>query len=145
MAPGLVGLPETVEELRHVLGGDSGPVVTDPEMHVATVRPGTDDDARARLGELDRVTDQVFEDLEESVAIGKGIGKVLFQIEPQFDGRRGGELRVGIHAVGNDASRLYGGWFDRESAAVHPRHVEQVLDQSVHSDRGTLDRVYRPA
>ena len=80
-APGVVGLPETVEQARHVLLSDSRPRVADVKLNVSSLRPSSDDDAAARCGELDRVTNQVFEDLEQAVAIGPDLGKVLFHVE----------------------------------------------------------------
>ena len=141
----VVGLPETVEELRHVLVGDSGPVVTDPEMNVLIPRPSADNDEPTRLGEFDRVADQVLEHLEEAVAIGPDIRKVSLQIDLQLERGRRGELLMSIDAVGNRPPSLHDRRYDRESAALHARHVQEVLDQAVHSGCGALDRVYRRA
>ncbi len=73
----LARLPESVEEVRQLLGGDSGAAVRDPEMDLIVMPRGTHRDSPACLGELDRVADQVFQYLQDTVAIGPYVRQIF--------------------------------------------------------------------
>ena len=97
------------------------------------------------LRELDRVADQVLEDLHEPVAIGADLGQIARQVELQLERRRRGERLPGPRRnrrrpvrVG-EAHRL-----DRQAVRLHARDVEQILDQAIHAARRRA-RSPRPA
>ena len=144
-APRVFRLPETVEEARHVLVGDSGPAVTDPEMDLSISRPCSDDDASARLVNLIALPirfSKTWKRRSRSAQTSARSSSRSSRNSREADAAS--SLWASTQSV-IDLSRLYVRWFDREDAALHSRHVEKVLDQAVHSDCGTLDRVYRPA
>src|SRR5690606_8465012 len=68
-AAGAARLPERVEEARALLLGDARPGVRDAEDDVAAVARRAHGDAAALGRELDRVVDQVGEDLEDAVVV----------------------------------------------------------------------------
>jgi hypothetical protein len=71
---GFARLPETVEQVRQILSCDSGAGIGDAKQHAAIARFGRDRDATSASGELERVADQVLEDLQQAVAIGPELG-----------------------------------------------------------------------
>src|SRR5512143_3097604 len=84
----LPGLPEALEEVRQILGGNSAARVAHPEQHVAFSDGRPDDETAARAGELEGVADQVLEDLQEPVAIGPDRGQLRRDLELELE--RGG-------------------------------------------------------
>src|SRR5262245_11017294 len=57
------GAVEAVEEARQVLGGDTGAVVADRDQRLVRTRLDGDDDDAAAREVLDRVAEQVLQDL----------------------------------------------------------------------------------
>jgi hypothetical protein len=144
-APNVVGLPEPIEELRQVLLSDTHPTVTDPELDSSILRPSPDYDGSALSGELDRIADQIFEDLEEPIAIGPDVGNVGGDIAFKREECRRGEILMSIDAVGDGLSCFDDARLDRQKATLHSRHIEKVLNKAIHSNCRPLNGVYRPA
>src|SRR5207245_10925648 len=78
----LLRLPETIEYVGQVFSSNAGAGVFDGERHPAFAGEGRHPHAAALGSELDRVADQVREDLRDTLAIGQDVWK----------GRRGGHL-----------------------------------------------------
>src|SRR3954468_21741350 len=78
-------LPEAVVDVRDLLGGNAPAFVLDPEAHnpVADVRPQADDGARRR--ELDRVAEEVREDLPDPIAVGQDERRWRGELGPQLE------------------------------------------------------------
>ena len=58
-------MPEALEDMRQLVCGDSGAVVPHREADLAIALLGPDDDRASFRGELDRVPDQIREDLKD--------------------------------------------------------------------------------
>lgn len=69
VALGLLGAEEAVEDARQLLLGDAAAGVGDGDPDDAVVPLGRDVDTSARLGELERVRDEVVDDLTEPHAV----------------------------------------------------------------------------
>jgi len=74
-APGLVRLPEAIEDVRQLLAGDSRASVLHPEEHTRIPQRRSCGDSATRLRELRGVANQVLEHLENPIAIGPHIRK----------------------------------------------------------------------
>ena len=70
-APRLARLPEPIEQVRQALRGNSRSRVGDAEHHLATGGARANIDAAAPRRELERVADEVGEDLEDTTAVGE--------------------------------------------------------------------------
>ena len=70
-------LPESVKDMRQVLGRDPAARVRHPEHDLLISRRGAHRDPSRPPRELDRVADEVLEHLKESVAIAPDLGNVI--------------------------------------------------------------------
>src|SRR4029079_15929140 len=87
---GFVRLPEPIEKMRKVFGGNACPGIRDREQYFFIAPSRSQRDEPSGRGELEGVTEEVVEDLEQSLAIGEHIGKVLCQFDLNVEGRRRG-------------------------------------------------------
>jgi hypothetical protein len=95
VALGLLGAEEAVEDARQLLLGDAAAGVGDGDPDDAVVPLGRDVDTSARLGELERVRDEVVDDLTEPHAVAAHLhGQPAVAVAGQLDltcrRRRGG-------------------------------------------------------
>jgi len=78
-------LPKSVKDMRYVAGLDPAAAVCHPEHDLLIVRRCTNRDPTSSLRELDRVSDEVLEHLEEPVVLTPDLGNVLPDIESKLD------------------------------------------------------------
>ncbi len=132
-------LPEPIEDVWDLFGGDPGPSVLHPEQDFPIARRRSCRDSAACLRELHGVADHVLEHLEDSVAISPDVGNAGAHIVLKSQGRRSSERLLIFHGVEDELPSGHARWFNGEMASLHTRHVHDVLDEVIHSGRGTLD------
>ena len=127
-----------LEQLRDVLGRDAESAVLDVDLDLVADRTGRDADGRPIGGVLDRVVDEVDEDLFELRAIDADEREVGRDVDE--DAARpplGMELahEVAHHVVDGDLGPL-----DAHALRVDARHLEEVVDQPCQPFRLFVDR-----
>src|SRR5581483_11401418 len=140
----LASLPEPLEQMWQMVLGDPRAGIRDPEPDSAIARFRSDRDAAAGTRELDRVADEILKNLEESVAVAPDFRKLPRHVDAKLERGGGGKALLGFHGLRDQLDWGQPGQLDEELAGLHARHVEQVLDETVHPLRGTLDRVRGP-
>ena len=85
--PGLGCLPEPVKDMGYVLGRDAGARIRHSEDDLMIPRRRADREATVSFRELDRVADQVFEYLKESIPIAPDVGKITVQVDSKIESR----------------------------------------------------------
>jgi hypothetical protein len=136
-------LPEPVEQVGYVAGFDPAARIRYPEQNLVTSWCRPDRDTASWRGELQGIADEILEDLKQSVAICQDFTAVRRHIEPKIDRRRGGEWLLGLHELADGRAHLDAYLFDGKSTCLHAGDVEKILDETLHTVRGALDRVGR--
>ena len=118
---------ELLEDLGLVLDADPGSRVADVDDHVPVVGAGLDPDLAAGVRVLDRVGDQVVDELAEPVRVaaharqgGRQLGRELHLVLADL----GGCDRVAQHFGQVDVAEAVA-----EGAGLDPRGVEHVADE----------------
>src|SRR5262249_30105282 len=82
-------LPKSVKDAGKVLGRDASARICDSKDDLVIPRGRTYRDTTASLRELDRIADQVLEDLKEPIPITPDLGKLTVQVDSKLErGRR---------------------------------------------------------
>src|SRR5439155_9136798 len=91
-----VRLAEAVEDVGQELGADAPPAVAHLEAHAVAGALDAEDDLAAGVGELDRVREEVGEDLLETVRIADDAARTVLDRarEPQVLRIRAGPHRL---------------------------------------------------
>src|SRR5690606_9797966 len=122
-------LTEGLEDVRELVRGDALPGVLDGEDGVRAAALDGDGDPATRRRELERVADEVEDDLPQSLWVaqdGKGVLAV---------GRERDSLLLGLGAERFDRGfdelgEVEGPRLDRELAGHDARDVEELLDEA---------------
>ena len=142
---GCVDLRERLEEPAHAVLGDADAGVLHGELDDGEVAPLADDvDVQrdlALLGELDRVADQIGQDLPDAAGIADHAAAELHRhVHRQFDlvllGARGEQLEH----ISDEVIQLEGVRLDLQLAGLDLGEVEDVVDDSQEAVAGALDR-----
>ena len=141
-----IGLREGLEESRQRLVGDAGARVANRQLDDAVVgrrlqRRETHDDF-ALLGELDRVPDQVREDLAQPPRIAEQRGRQrVVDLEAQVDALAVRAVREQRADVLDDVAGIAGNRVELDLARLALREVEDVVDHLQELHGGLLDRL----
>ncbi len=137
---GPLGLPEPVEDPRQVLLRNAGSGVGHEEPHLGAARLYPERDRAALGGELDRVADDVREDLQHPapVACHVQVGAADRLQAQALLGRRGVER---FHGITHDEFDGEQARLDREATALDGRRVQEVVDEPIHPQRRAPDGV----
>lgn len=73
---GAGGLPESVEDMGYLIGSNTASRILDMEPNLACVCDCAERDISTGLGELDRVADEIVEDLDKAVAVRPDIWNI---------------------------------------------------------------------
>ena len=120
--------PEPVEDAGQFVGGDAGAGVGDGQHRVRPGGPGRDGDVAARRGELQRVGQQVGDDLVQPARVGVDAGRR----EPSLQGDPG-RLELPGQAVGGgggQAGQVAGAPGQVQGGGVGGGQVLQVADHA---------------
>ena len=132
-----VDLPEPLEDVGQLPCGDSDSVVLDADEISLRIAFHADNDPAMPAGELDRVGEQVPQDLLEPEGIGA---------DQRHRGRRrreddGDQAPVRHHPdrvdrALDDVGERHRLAVERQGAAIHSREIEQVVDEREQNARG---------
>ena len=123
------GLLELFEDRLDVFGSDSGTGIADRDFDVSVSEPRRDLNVSFRRGELDRVGNEVENDLTDAPFVGGHSNLLRFHRQPEFDSAATRPL--GLH--GDSAAQDF--WEgDLRDLQLHPTgfdlgQVEEVVDQ----------------
>src|SRR5262245_34150358 len=134
-------LPEAIEHARQLIALDAASRVRHRKQYFACARFCTQNDFSVRVRELYRVADEVFEHLEEPVAVCPDVGKVLQCIDTKLERRRGCQLRLRIKHLGKDIAHANTFLPDRECTSVQEGHIVKIPDQAPHAVGGVRNFV----
>lgn len=84
-AVGFPCLVEPLEQVREGFGGDAFASIRYPEQDFLLLSIRADSDSASVLRELDRVADEILEDLEKTMAVGPYVRKLACDIQPKRD------------------------------------------------------------
>jgi hypothetical protein len=87
-------LPEPIEEVREILRRDPEAGIGNEEDESVAFRGRPDHDFPSPRGKLDRVTDQVLEDLQQAIAIGEQVGEPARCLQREFQPSRSNRVSV---------------------------------------------------
>src|SRR5262245_26337144 len=132
------GLEDALERLR----GDARAVVADLDPHALALPAARDPEGPAPSFErLDRILEQVEEDLVERPGVALDLGEPGLELEAQLDRRLAQRVAEQLGGRGEAAAQVDG----PARAAAGRREVAQVADQALRAleplarDRGELD------
>ena len=133
-------LPEAIEEVRLILGGDPGSCIADPEEHVVSRRaaptvmhpPGG-----VNLMALPMRLSNTWRSRSRSAQTsGSSATSSRSSSDPEAP-----PAPVDVDGIGRDLRGASAVWFDREVTGLDPGHVQQVLDEAVHPRRRAFDQL----
>jgi trehalose 6-phosphate synthase len=136
--------PEPVEDAGQVLGGDALAGVGDLQHRLAARRTGADGDVAARRGELQRVGEQVRDQLVQPVRVGEhraggqpAVQRDARRLEAagQAVGRRGGQAGQ-VAALPRQVERGGVGGGQRLQVTHHPRQPQDLVAQRAELGEG---------
>src|SRR5439155_20822701 len=133
-------LREPVEDVREKGGCDALAVVGDENTQVGAEIFHTYVDPPVPWRELDRVRQQVPDDLLQPVAVTTGF-KHVWNVDRDRDPLRLGGRPQRVERAIDDAANVDGGHFQKHLAVDDPRHVEDVLDQLLLRQSVALDHL----
>ena len=124
---------------RHELARDAGPIVLDEEVHrfPGARNPETNHSGPLR-GELDRVVEDLREDLVQGPLVGLDVASGLNGAH-QRDAFCSGALCDGGHGVADDLGHVDGGRGERHVTGFDPRNLKDVVDDGEQVEAAAAD------
>ncbi len=98
---------------------------------------------RPSRAELDGVADQVLQHLREPVLIAPDIGQVVGELQLQVDRSGQRQRPLWLDGVEDQLARRHARVIDAQLSRLDQRHVQQVVDQTVHPAGGSQNAVDR--
>src|SRR5690606_25687958 len=118
-------LPEAVEDVGDAVSGDSRAGVRDCEVDLRAVRRALQAHTPATRSELDRVTQQVGENLTYAGSVHFQFGQAGRQVHVQAQALLLGQRHGLRHRIGDYRLRAARGGGDGEQPALESRDVQQ--------------------
>src|ERR1700749_1282281 len=141
---GAVRLPEALEDAGQEVSRDADARIGDREFDVRVVRAReSNGDVPARVRELQRVEQKLFDDLPKARGVARDVARV--RVERDFEtyvSRRGLGLHV-VHSAVDGRGQIDAADAQAQTARDRARHVEYVFDQLRLHQRVPLNRVER--
>src|ERR1700741_3908126 len=143
-ALGLLGVvaPDLLELLEHrglVLGCDADAGVLDRDLDAGSVLPGRNRHAPAVGGELDRVGEQVEDDLLELALVGLECAEPLVDLERKRDAVALRPLAHPRHRVRQRARQVEARELEVHAPGLDLREIQDVVDQREEVAAGLVD------
>ena len=126
---GGIGLGEFLENARLEFLRDAGPLVTHPDPDLLCPPLDADRDLAAHGRELDRVGEQVGDDLGEPIAVGEHSALVRCLVEPEAHTKVVREGAIGFHGLFQQGTQFEIFEMKDDLASLDPLQVEDVVDQ----------------
>ncbi len=125
---GGVHLLKTAEDAFQLVGGNAASMVDDGENHAGDSGPQHDAHRRIRRRKLDRIGEQVGEDLEQAIGVGGNL-HLRGVVDELHAGGIGHRLHV-FDGLLHDFGQLHGAEGERLASALDSLQVENVVDQA---------------
>src|SRR5690606_4382623 len=136
-----IDLPELVEDVRQLIGGDADAGILDGDLEPVVAAPARLDDDLALLRELRGVRQQVEQDLAQLELVGLDDRDVVGELRVNLDRLAAHVLLHGRDALVDELGKLELLDDDIELTCLDLREVEDVVDQREQRVRVVLDHV----